>query len=158
MSLKHSSECCDDPALVPGRHSMPPMPPVHHITAAQLQFVDNSKRQRKQGRSPYTLKLEVYLTPSDINVVNCDWWRVIQLIEPARVRKWAEQKLMAGDMEPDGIKPNRSCHRERQQGRRPLGTRGLCSPQKRLQRLGCPSSSGRWFPVPQHTPQRHKRL
>jgi hypothetical protein len=114
------------------------MSPVHHITAAQLQFVDNSKRQRKQGRSPYTLKLEVYLSPL-ISHRQLRLWRVIQLIEPARVRKWAKQKLMAGEMEPDGIKPTASATVRGSKGDDRLAQEACARQQERLQRLGCPS-------------------
>jgi hypothetical protein len=42
----------------------PPLPHKDEITAAQLQFFDNSSNTRKKGQSRYSLKLELYSQPS----------------------------------------------------------------------------------------------
>ena len=64
----------------------------------QLQLFDNSSRM-KRGRSRYALKIEAYYRAWDVKLCKPDFWRVVQLIEPAKVLSWARKGHGRGGMD-----------------------------------------------------------
>jgi len=71
--------------------------PLDQITVLQAQFFDNTAHPAK-GRSDYALKLFAWTSGWNIDIKNPEWWRVIQLIEPNKVLKWATTKHAKGEM------------------------------------------------------------
>jgi hypothetical protein len=86
------------PTEATNKTATPPLPHRDEVMAGQLQFFDNSTVKRAKGRSRFSLKLELYLSPSDIDIRKPDWWRVVQLIEPAQVKRWADRTFEAQGM------------------------------------------------------------
>ena len=70
---------------------------LDQITILQAQFFDNTAHPAK-GRSDYALKLFAWTSGWNIDIKVPEWWRVIQLIEPNKVLKWATTKHAKGEM------------------------------------------------------------
>ena len=79
---------------------LPRLFPVDCIRVLQAQFFDNSASPPKQGQSQFALKLFAW-TEGTIDFRQPQWWRVVQLLEPSKVLKWATGKRDAGEMTPD---------------------------------------------------------
>src|SRR3954469_16723517 len=73
---------------------------VDCIRVLQAQFFDNSASPPKRGRSQFALKLFAW-TDGNIDFQQPHWWRVVQLLEPSKVLKWAAGKRDAGEMTAD---------------------------------------------------------
>ena len=79
---------------------LPRLFPVDCIRVLQAQFFDNSASPPKQGQSQFALKLFAW-TDGNIDFQQPHWWRVVQLLEPSKVLKWATGKRDAGEMTAD---------------------------------------------------------
>ncbi|KQT90358.1 hypothetical protein [Methylobacterium sp. Leaf466] len=65
----------------------------------QFQFFDNDTSKTK-GASQHTMMLEAYCE-GRLNLFNPYWKRTVQLIDPKLVIKWADKKLVEGEMTPE---------------------------------------------------------
>ncbi len=75
--------------------------PLQNISLMQAQFFDNrDKANGVKGQSDFAVKLFVYHRRWKINLRenNADWWRVVQLIDPRKIKKWADGKHAINEM------------------------------------------------------------
>ena len=74
--------------------------PLEKVSVIQAQFFDNRKKaDSTKGQSEYALKLFAWHRLNNITLMaDADWWRVLQLVEPKVVAKWAKAKHSAGGM------------------------------------------------------------
>src|SRR3954470_24191929 len=79
---------------------LPRLFPVDCVRFLQAQFFDNSASPPKQGQSQFALKLFAW-TEGTIDFQQPHWWRVVQLLEPSKVLRWATGKRDAGQMTAD---------------------------------------------------------
>lgn len=75
---------------------LPAFPSLDRVDVIQFQYFDNGP-DRKQGESRYTLKVEAYYGQR-YNVYDPQWSRVLALLDPAQMTKWADAKLADGSM------------------------------------------------------------
>jgi hypothetical protein len=74
--------------------------PLDKVSVLQAQFFDNRKKaDSTRGQSDYALKVYAWNRMNKITLMaDADWWRVLQLLEPKVVTKWAKAKHAVGGM------------------------------------------------------------
>src|SRR3954471_14014758 len=81
---------------------LPRLFPVNSIRVLQAQFFDNSASPPKQGQSQFALKLFAW-TEGIIDFRQPHGGRVVQLLDPSKVLRWATGKRDAGAMTADQL-------------------------------------------------------
>ena len=75
---------------------MPAFPSLERVEVIQFQYFDNGP-DLKQGQSRYTLKVEAYYGQK-YDYRDPQWSRVLALLDPALMTKWATDKLKDGSI------------------------------------------------------------